>query len=71
MWRVFRKRLHLKAIHRQGVERWIVCTPISINVFVTLAHSNIWNTFVKLILKHPVHTDLCLLSFSLQMLGNM
>jgi hypothetical protein len=38
----------------QQLERWIVCTPLSVNVFVTLDTSNIWNIAVKLFLKHPV-----------------
>jgi hypothetical protein len=40
VWRVLRKLLHLKADKlsvAQYVERWIVCTPLSVNVFVTLA----------------------------------
>jgi hypothetical protein len=40
VWRVLQKRLHLKAYKLsivQGVERNIVCTPLSVNVFVTLA----------------------------------
>jgi hypothetical protein len=33
----------------------MVCTPLSVNVFVTLArHSNIWNTIAKFFLKRPV-----------------
>jgi hypothetical protein len=35
-----KKRLHLKVYKLsivQGVERWIVCTPLSVNVFVILA----------------------------------
>jgi hypothetical protein len=40
VWRVLRKRFHLKVyklsiVH--GVERWIVCTPLSVNVFETLS----------------------------------
>jgi hypothetical protein len=39
-WRVLRKRSHLQA-HKlsivQDVDRWIVCTPFSVNVFVTFA----------------------------------
>jgi hypothetical protein len=38
VWRVLRKRLHLKAYKLsvvQYLERWIVCT-LSLNVFVTL-----------------------------------
>jgi hypothetical protein len=35
------------------LQRWIVCTPSSVNVFVTLATCNIWNTIAKLFLKHP------------------
>jgi hypothetical protein len=40
VWRVLRKRLHLKAYKLsiiQHLERWIVCTPLSVNAFVTLA----------------------------------
>jgi hypothetical protein len=40
VWRVSRKHLHLKAYNLailQCVERWIVCTPFSVNFFVTLA----------------------------------
>jgi hypothetical protein len=36
----------------QHLERWIVCTPLSINFFSQ--HSNIWNTIVKLFSKHPI-----------------
>jgi hypothetical protein len=38
--RMLRKRLYLKAYKLstvQGVKRWVVCTILSINVFVTLA----------------------------------
>jgi hypothetical protein len=48
-----RKRLHLKAYKLsivQGVTQWILCTPLIVNVFVTLATSY---TIVKLFLKHP------------------
>jgi hypothetical protein len=38
----------------QGVELWRVCTSLGVNVFVTTPHSNIWNTIVKLFLKHFV-----------------
>jgi hypothetical protein len=34
------------------IEQLIVCTPLSINVFVILDYSNIWNTIVELFLKH-------------------
>jgi hypothetical protein len=59
VWWVLQKRLYLKAyklsiVH--GVEWWIVCTPLSVNVFVT-PHSNFWNTIVKLFLKHPIITN--------------
>jgi hypothetical protein len=38
VWRVLRKRLHLKAYKLSIIHRsWIVCTPISVNVFVLLA----------------------------------
>jgi hypothetical protein len=37
LYGVLRKRLHLKAFVVQGVERWMVCTPLIVNVFVTLA----------------------------------
>jgi hypothetical protein len=41
VWRVLRKPLHLKAYKLstvQGVEeRSLVCTPLSVNVFVALA----------------------------------
>jgi hypothetical protein len=40
VWRVLRKCLHLKAYKLsivQGVERRIVCMPLRVNVFVTLA----------------------------------
>jgi hypothetical protein len=40
VWRVLRKRLHLKAYKLsivQGVEQWTVCTPLSVNIFITLA----------------------------------
>jgi hypothetical protein len=40
LWRVLRKRLHLKEYKIyivQSVEQRIVCTPLSVNVFVTLA----------------------------------
>jgi hypothetical protein len=33
---VLRKRLHYPLFKVQSVERWIVCTPLSVNVFVTL-----------------------------------
>jgi hypothetical protein len=55
-WLVLRKRLHLKLYKLsvvEGVEWWIVCTTLSINVFVTLT-SIIWNTITKLFLKQPV-----------------
>jgi hypothetical protein len=40
LWRVLRKRLHLKAYKlsiAQGVQRRRDCTPLSVNVFVTLS----------------------------------
>jgi hypothetical protein len=40
VWRVLRKRLHLKAYKlsiMQDVVQWVVCTPLSINVFVKIA----------------------------------
>jgi hypothetical protein len=37
-------------VYTYSDERWIVCMPLSINVFVT---PHIWNTIVKLFLKHP------------------
>jgi hypothetical protein len=40
VWRALRKRLDLKAYKLQiveSVERWIVCTPLNVNYFVTLA----------------------------------
>jgi hypothetical protein len=39
VWRVLRKRLHLKAYKLLGyeqLERWTVCTSLSVNVSVTL-----------------------------------
>jgi hypothetical protein len=54
VWRVLRKRLHLKMYKLsiiQGVKRWIVCTPLIVNV--NTRHTNIWNATVKLIFKHP------------------
>jgi hypothetical protein len=36
LWRVLRKLLHKLSII-QNLERWIVCTPLSVNVFLTLA----------------------------------
>jgi hypothetical protein len=52
VWRVLRKRLHLKAykLSIQGVERWIIYMYLSTNVFVTLVTQNI---IVRLFLKHP------------------
>jgi hypothetical protein len=50
------KTSHLKACKLsivQGVDLCIVCTPLSVNVFVTLV-SDIWNTIVKLFLKHCI-----------------
>jgi hypothetical protein len=38
VWLMLRKYLHLNAYKLsivQGVERWIACTPLSVNVFVT------------------------------------
>jgi hypothetical protein len=40
VWRVLRKRSHLKAYKLyvdQSVERRVVCTPVSVNVFLTLS----------------------------------
>jgi hypothetical protein len=37
----------------QHLEQWIICTHLSVSVFVT-PHSNIWNTIAKLFWKHPV-----------------
>jgi hypothetical protein len=40
LWRVVGKRLYLMAYklsNVQGFQRWIVCTPLSVNVLVTLA----------------------------------
>jgi hypothetical protein len=40
VWRVLRKRLHLKAYKLSIVhhlEQWIVCTLLSVNIIVTLA----------------------------------
>jgi hypothetical protein len=42
------KRLYLKAYKLsivQHLQRWIVCMPLSLNVFIT--HSNIWNSAVE------------------------
>jgi hypothetical protein len=36
----------------QRLERWRVCPPLSVNVFVTLATQQHWNTIVKVFLKH-------------------
>jgi hypothetical protein len=39
VWRVLRKCLHLKAYKLyivQGVQRWVLCTPLNVNGFVTL-----------------------------------
>jgi hypothetical protein len=36
-WRVLQKHLYLHALHHSTFERWTVCTPVSVNVFVTLA----------------------------------
>jgi hypothetical protein len=58
LWRVLRKRLHLKAYKIsifQGVEWWIVCTPLSVNVFEHSSHSNIWNTIVQLFFQTTLH----------------
>jgi hypothetical protein len=52
--RVLRKRLHLKAYKLsivQGVECLTVCTPLRVNVFVTLTTHNMWSIIVKLFLK--------------------
>jgi hypothetical protein len=35
--RELRKCLHLEAYKLSIVQRWIVCTPLSVNVFLTLA----------------------------------
>jgi hypothetical protein len=40
VWRVLRKPLHFKAYKLFTVkylELWIICTPLSVNIFVTLA----------------------------------
>jgi hypothetical protein len=47
LYRVFEEELYIRIPHYipkayklsiiQGVERWIVCTPLSVNVFVTFA----------------------------------
>jgi hypothetical protein len=38
VWQVLRKRLRLKELSIvQHLERWIVYTPLSINVFITLS----------------------------------
>jgi hypothetical protein len=40
VWRVLRKYLHLQVYNLssvQDVERWVVYTPVNVNVFVTLA----------------------------------
>jgi hypothetical protein len=39
VWRLLRNRLHLEVYilsFVEDVERWIVCTPLDLNVFVTL-----------------------------------
>jgi hypothetical protein len=47
-----------KPCHIQGDERWIVCTPLSVNVFITIApHSNSWNIILKPFLEHPCITS--------------
>jgi hypothetical protein len=40
VWRMLRKRMRLKAYKLsivEGVERWILCTPLSVDVLVALA----------------------------------
>jgi hypothetical protein len=40
VWQVLRKHLYLKTYKLpivEGVQQWIVCTPLSVNIFVTLA----------------------------------
>jgi hypothetical protein len=50
----FTKTFTLKSVQKLNLEIWIVCTPLSINVFVTHSpHSSIWNTTVEFFLKHP------------------
>jgi hypothetical protein len=46
VWRVLRKRLHLKAYKLsivQDVERWIVCTPLSIDEY----HSKVFLSILR------------------------
>jgi hypothetical protein len=49
--------------------RWMVCTSLSVNVFVT-PHSNIWNAIVKLFLKHPVHSPVFKFLIHVLLLGS-
>jgi hypothetical protein len=39
----------------QNVELWTVCTPLSVNIFVTIATPKIWNIIVELFLKDSVY----------------
>jgi hypothetical protein len=66
---VLRKRLHLTAYRLfiiqcfEGVERWVVCTPLSVNVFVTLATQQRFQHNCKALFETLcIHILCCLLS---------
>jgi hypothetical protein len=52
--RVLQNRLHLKAY--KHLEQWIICTPVSVNVFVT-PHSNIGIPLLSSFLEHTVYAE--------------
>jgi hypothetical protein len=47
------KKSFAMAIQIQGVERWIVCTPLSVNVFVTIATQQISKYHCKALFETP------------------
>jgi hypothetical protein len=61
----YEKRSHIKAYKLsivravEVVERWIVRTPLSVNVLYHSPHSNMWDTIVNIFLKHPVCVCVC------------
>jgi hypothetical protein len=60
-WRVLLKRLHLNSYKLsilQGVQRWIVCTPLSVNVLVTLATQQHLEYHCKALFETPVYLSI-------------
>jgi hypothetical protein len=60
VWRVLRKRLHSKKYKLcivRGVQRWLVCTPLSVNVFLTLATQQRLEYHCKALFETPCITS--------------